>query len=154
MEIGRWFMFESLGPAVPGSPVMEDRKADLLPYLSQEAQRSRISFPGGQPELGVCWAAGGAGELWEPSPYTSGHGRAGRRRLERAHFCVQCYIARSMCDGGAGGQRPDHFKPGLPDAIKGPGVVADKPSSSCGGALSLGNMVRNQTRVFVHSLRR
>lgn len=45
-------MFESLGPAVPGSPVMEDRKADLLPYLSQEAQRSRISFPGGQPELG------------------------------------------------------------------------------------------------------
>lgn len=56
-------MFESLGPAVPGSPVMEDRKADLLPYLSQEAQRSRISFPGGQPELGGvlgCRRAGGA----------------------------------------------------------------------------------------------
>lgn len=44
-------MFESLGPAVPGSLVMEDRKADFLPYLSWEAQRSSISFPEGHPGL-------------------------------------------------------------------------------------------------------
>lgn len=45
-------MFESLGPAVPGSLVMEDRKADFLPYLSWEAQQSGIGFPEGHPVLG------------------------------------------------------------------------------------------------------
>lgn len=45
-------MFESLGPAVPGSLVMEDRKADFLPYLSWEAQQSWIRFPAGHPVLG------------------------------------------------------------------------------------------------------
>lgn len=44
-------MFESLGPAVPGSLVMEDRKADFVPYLSQEAQQSWIGFPEGHPGL-------------------------------------------------------------------------------------------------------
>ena len=79
-------MFESLGPAVPGSPVMEDRKADLLPYLSQEAQRSRISFPGGQPELGGvlgcrrCWGALGLGQ-WT----LSGAGGIPRQRCSRAY---------------------------------------------------------------------
>lgn len=50
-------MFESLGPAVPGSLVMEDREADFLPYLSQD------QLPEGHPELGAelgcrrCWVS-------------------------------------------------------------------------------------------------
>lgn len=44
-------MFESLGPAVSGSLVMEDRKADFLPYLSREAQQSWICFREGHPGL-------------------------------------------------------------------------------------------------------
>lgn len=42
---------KSLGPAVPGSLVMEDRKADFLPYLSREAQQSWICFREGHPRL-------------------------------------------------------------------------------------------------------
>lgn len=78
-------MFESLGPAVPGSLVMEDRKADLLPYLSGEAQRSWIGFAEGHPRLGdvlgcrKCPASsrGPAPAVWHEAGLARGDGESG-----------------------------------------------------------------------------
>lgn len=91
-------MFESLGPAVPGSLVMEDRKADFLPYLSWDAQQSWISFPEGHPGLRDVLGCRGCGAGSRgPAPAIWGHGEAGRRRMQGAKFCVQGCIAKSRC---------------------------------------------------------
>lgn len=82
-------MFESLSPAVPGSLVLEDRKADFLPYLSWEAQLSGISFPEGHPELGdVLGCRQCRVSSRSPAAAKLGHGGASWRRLERAEVCL------------------------------------------------------------------
>lgn len=125
-------MFESLGPAVPGSLVMEDRKADLLPYLSGEAQWSWISFAEGHPGLGdvlgcrKCWVSSGspAPAIWDGAGLVGGDG-------ESRFPCLVLHRQKQV-QWGTWGIKANHLVPWLPDATEGPGVATDKPPVSTG----------------------
>lgn len=92
-------MFESSGPAVPGSLVMAGRKADFLPYLSWEVWRSSIGFPEGHPRprdvLG-CGSCGAGSRGPAPAIWATVRLAGGKRG--RAKFHVQRRVAKSRCN--------------------------------------------------------
>lgn len=155
MEIGRWFMFESLGPAVPGSLVMEDRKADFLSYLSWEAQWSGISFPAGHPVLGDVLAAGGARGAPGAWPQPSGT-RLGWPEENGGSqvLCPALHRQKQVWWGNMGDKGQIILDHGSQMPSRALGGGSWQALQLLWGVLSLGNMVRNQTPVFVHSLRR
>lgn len=121
-------MFESLGPAVPGSLVMEDRKADFLPYLSWEAQQSWISFPEGHPVLGGVLGCR-EHQLSSRSLAPAIGALLGWPGEMESHIpCPELRLQKQV-PWGAWGIKPRSSWTQMPSC---PGVVADKPSSSTG----------------------
>lgn len=123
-------MLESLGPAVPGSLVKEDRGADFLPYLSWRLSGAGSAFQRDSLGWGTCQAVGGAGGAPGDRPQHMRHGWAGWRRRSEPGSVSSAASLEAGVMGNLGW--PDGFEPRLPDAIEGPGVAGSKPSSSFG----------------------
>lgn len=154
MEIGRWFMFESLGPAVPGSLVMEDRKADFLPYLSWKAQRSWVSFLEGHPVLGdVLGCREYQASSRSPAPALWGTAGLARGDGLSQVLCPALHHQEQV-QWRTWGIKARSFWTTASRCHQGPWGGSWQALCLHRGVLSLGNMVRNQTHVFVHSLRR
>lgn len=105
----------------------EDRKADFFPLSILGGSESKINLPEWHRAGQGAGLQESAGEpLWNPTPETLAE--AGQEEDEGASFDV--YLPRETRSLGQRGQ--DRFELGVPDAIKGLGVGADKLLSSFG----------------------
>lgn len=111
--------------------VREDRKADFFPLSTPGGSESKISLP--ERHDAGQWAGlqEAPGEpTGSPTPATRAK-VAGQEEDGRSRFSVEHCIAGGQMRS-LGNRGRDHFEPGVPDAIKGLGVAADKLLGSSG----------------------